>query len=46
MVQMPSTIMVRVWPAVEHDGQRFVRFEVRTATGHLAAKDGVVLLGP
>ena len=45
MVQLPSTITVRVWPAQQHLGGQLVPFEVLNADGEPAVKDGVVLLG-
>jgi len=44
MVRLPSTITVRVWPAVDANGQLTVPFEVINEQGDPAVKDGVVLL--
>jgi acyl dehydratase len=45
MVRLPSTMTVRVWPAVPHNGIDAVPFEVLNSDGDPAVKDGVVLLG-
>ncbi len=45
MVQLPSTITVRVWTAQKHLGGQLVPFEVLNEAGEPAVKDGVVLLG-
>lgn len=44
MVRLPSTLTVRVWPAVESSDGQAVPFEVLNADGEPAVKDGVVLL--
>lgn len=45
MVRLPSTMVVRVWPAVDDSsGHRAVPFEVLNADGAPAVKDGIVLL--
>lgn len=44
MVQLPSTMTVRVWPAVAHGEFEAVPFEVLNEQGAAAVKDGVVLL--
>jgi len=47
MVQMPSTMVVRVWPSQPHDGaHHVVPFEVLNAAGEPAVKDGIVLISP
>lgn len=50
MVQLPSTMTVRVWSTVElpesgSNGRRAVPFEVLNEHGEPAVKDGVVVLG-
>ncbi|MCP3933791.1 MAG: hypothetical protein GY708_00310 [Actinomycetia bacterium] len=45
MVELPSTITVRVWPANDTgDGKRTVPFEVLNADGAPAVKDGLIVL--
>lgn len=44
MVLLPSTLTVRVWPAVAISDGQAVPFEVLNAAGEPAVKDGVVLL--
>lgn len=46
MVELPSTITVRVWPGNETpDGNTTIPFEVYNATGVAAVKDGLIVLG-
>lgn len=45
MVQLPSTMTVRVWPPVAAPNGHLVPFEVLNEAGEPAVKDGVVLLG-
>ena len=47
MVRMPSTMTVRVWPAVTVDepDRRVVSFEVLNEAGEPAVEDGVLVLG-
>jgi acyl dehydratase len=47
MVEMPSILTVRVWPAnPTDDGCRTVPFEVLNGDGAPAVKDGLVVLDP
>ena len=47
MVRMPSTMTVRVWPAVALDDETSaVPFEVLNGDGDTAVRDGIVVLGP
>ena len=45
MVLLPSSMTVRVWPAVDDPNGQLVPFEVLNEAGDPAVKDGVVVLG-